>query len=142
MWPPQGKAEGRTTSLVLLAALFLLHPRIPLAFCWLTAWPARCPPGPPGPSMQSLHPAGHPLTCTDRYMWVFLPKSKTLHLLVVNVIMFLPAELSNNKVQIEKRVYASDGMPQTVQNSEISLIFSLANKAPTPELNISLKSNL
>jgi len=43
LWPPPGSAEGRITSLNLLATLFSMHPRIPLAFlatrshCRLTA---------------------------------------------------------------------------------------------------------
>lgn len=49
MWPCQGGAEGKITSLKLLAVLFLLHSRIPLAFlavrapCWLLGH--RCPVG-------------------------------------------------------------------------------------------------
>jgi len=40
MWPPQGRAEGRRTSLTLLATLCAMHPGVPLAFlatranCW------------------------------------------------------------------------------------------------------------
>jgi len=43
LWPHQGRVKLRITSLDLLAMLFLMHPKIPLAFlatrthCWFTA---------------------------------------------------------------------------------------------------------
>jgi len=49
MWPCQSRAEGKITSLKLLAVLFLLNSSIPLAFlamrapCWLLGH--RCPVG-------------------------------------------------------------------------------------------------
>jgi len=38
---------------------------------WHTAgsWATCCPPGPPGPYLQSCFPAGQPLTCTDAYSY-------------------------------------------------------------------------
>ena len=60
--------RGRTTSLGLLASVFLMQPRIPLAFLLpghtAGSWPTCSPPGYPGPPLQSSCPPGQPLTCT------------------------------------------------------------------------------
>lgn len=48
----------------------------------------------------------------------------------------------NNKVQVKRRHYDSDGIPQTLQNSGIRQIFSLINKETTSELEVSSKSNV
>lgn len=46
-------------SLDLLAMLLLIQPRTPLA-AFAGSSSTWCPPGPPGPSLQSCFPAGHP----------------------------------------------------------------------------------
>lgn len=74
-----------------------MYPRIPLAFLairtlwWLTV--TCCPPGSPGPSPQSSSPAAQHWPVL--MLWLFLPRCKTLHLLSLHLIMFLPAQLSS-----------------------------------------------
>ena len=69
MWPPQGRAEGRRTSLDLMDTFFVMYSEIPLAFLapehTAGSWSPCCPPGHSGPSLQSSFPAAQPLTCTD-----------------------------------------------------------------------------
>lgn len=52
-----------------------------------------CPPGSPGLFSQSSSPAIQPLTCTDACG--FHPRCRTLLLLLLNLIRFLSAHLSN-----------------------------------------------
>ena len=86
--------EGGSPPLTCWPCFFFNEPRMPLPFlatrahCWFMAC---CPSGHTGSSLRSSSSTGHSLTC----MHVFLPRCKTLHLLLLNLIWFLSAQLSN-----------------------------------------------
>ena len=117
MWPPQGRAEGKITSLTPLASLCALHSRVPLAFLairthrWLMAnlWSSFIQPlvnfcstiGQPlishwssrAPRSFSVELLSSRLTCTDGWRYSS-PGCRTQHLPSLNFMIFF-AHLSS-----------------------------------------------